>query len=280
MQVIGTDVSDRSLAKTPSGVLASRLHREFELPPAVGRAIVGLARECLLGEIPPSPGRLVFFCASRKARHGVPLTDQLKVRVTLTLLSGDEDVEVMGAHGPGALRRQRVLRLTDEAYGQGGLLTQEDLALLLGVSSRTIRTDVQALVQAGFTVHTRGYDHDIGRGVSHKTRIVDLFLAGCTYDEIIRRTRHSASAIRRYVTTFGRMLLLLEKGIESSLALSRILQQSERLTLEYLSLYEHYLVDGAWPPAYVELVEQLRSPAPVEKKESAGGGVDATDEPE
>lgn len=277
MQVISTDVFDRCLAKTPEGVLASRLQREFEFSPAVGVAVCELARECLLGDLPPTPGKLVFFCASRKARHGVPLTEQMKVRVVLTLVGGREDVEVFRDHGPGSLRQQRVLRLTDEAYGQGGLLTQEDLALLLHVSSRTIRNDVQTLMSAGFTVHTRGYDHDIGRGVSHKTRIVDLFLAGLTYDEMMRRTRHSASAIRRYVTTFGRMLLLIEKGITSSLSLSRILQQSERLTLEYLSLYEKYLVDGAWPTAYEELVDHLRALNPVEKKESAGGGVDAID---
>ena len=131
------------------------------------------------------------------------------------------------------------------------------------------------LQNRGFTVHTRGNDHDIGRGVSHKTRIVDLYLAGLTYEEIMQRTRHSAVAIRRYITTFGRLLLLIDKGIKEPLALSRVLQQSERLTREYLDLYETHLTDdGSWPVAYSELLDQLRALDPAEKKESIGGVVD------
>lgn len=276
MQSTLSEVTDRCLSKTPEGMLSSRLQREFELSPAVSKGIVELASECLLGEIPATPGRLLFWCASRRARHGVPLTDQMKVCVSLTLMAGADDVALLRDQGPAALRQQRVLRLTEEAYGQGGLLTQEDLSLLLHVSTRTIRNDVKELMEAGFTVHTRGYDHDIGRGVSHKTRIVALFLAGLTYEEMMRRTRHSAGAIRRYVTSFGRLLLLLGKGFDDPLSLSRLLQQSERLTREYLALYEeHLLPQGIWPPAYLELVEQLRVLSPEEKKESAGGGVDA-----
>ena len=43
---------DRTLAKTPEGVLAGRLRQEFEFSPAMSLAVVELARECLLGEIP------------------------------------------------------------------------------------------------------------------------------------------------------------------------------------------------------------------------------------
>jgi biotin operon repressor len=275
------EVVDRSLAKTPEGVLASRLRQEFELSPAVSLAVVELASECLMGEIPRTPGKLLFDCASRRARHGVPLTEQAKVRVSLTLAGGRDDVEVFRVHGSSGLRQLRVLRLTEEAYDQGGLLTQEDLAYLLHVSSRTIRNDVKALVSAGNTVHTRGHDHDIGRGVSHKARIVDLYLLGFTYDEIMWRTRHSAGAIRRYVTTFSRMLLLIAKGVTASLPLSRLLQQSERLTREYLSLYGKYLQeDEGWPPVYEDLVDQLCALDGVEKKELVGGGVDAADDQE
>lgn len=277
MQTASSEVLGRCLSKTPEGVFAGRLRREFELSPALSEAIVELATECLREEIPRAPGRLVFYCASRKACHGVPLTDQMKVRVQLTYAGGHDDVALLHEQGPTKLRQLRVLRLTEEAYGQGGLLTQEDLSYLLHVSTRTIRNDVQALIADGNTVHTRGYDHDIGRGVSHKTRIVGLYLSGFTYNEMVLKTRHSARAIRRYVRTFGRMLLLIEKGITNSLALSRVLRQSDRLTQEYLSLYEQYLEDGAWPSAYEELVDQLRALDPEEKKESSGGGVNEAD---
>ena len=270
-------VGDGALSKTPEGVFRSRLRTEFEVSPAVGRAILELARECLFGEIPQTPGRLLFWCASRGARHGVPLEEQEKRRVVLTLVDGSDDLAVLREQGSSALRQLRVLRVTEEAYCQGGLLTQEDLAYLLHVSARTIRNDVKALVKDGQTVHTRGYDHDIGRGVSHKSRIVELYLCGFTYDEIMRRTRHSSAAIRRYVTTFGRMLLLIEKGFTTPVDLCHLLQISPRLAEEYLALFESYREGEVWPSIYADLLDQLRAlyPEAGEKKESAGGGFDA-----
>lgn len=65
-------VADRVLCKTPEGVFQSRLREEFELSPAVGRAIRELARECLFGEIPQTPGKLLFWCASGVRVTGFP----------------------------------------------------------------------------------------------------------------------------------------------------------------------------------------------------------------
>ncbi len=161
--------------------------------------------------------------------------------------------------------------MTEEAYHQGGLLTQEDLGRLLQVSSRTIRSDIAELVADGNRVHTRGYDHDIGPSISHKTRIVDLYLSGFTYDEIMRRTRHGPHSVKRYILTFGRVLLLLSREVTSVRELSRLLLQSERLTREYLALFEKYKEGEHWPAVYVELLEQLRALYPAKKKAGKGG---------
>ena len=190
----------------------------------------------------------MFLCASKKARHGKPLREQDMIRVELTLDNGIEDLDVLRLQGFKALRQLRILRLTEETYHQDGLLTQEDLARLLQVSSRTIRADIRDLQSDGNTVHTRGYDHDIGRGVSHKTRIVDLYLAGFTYDEIMRKIRHSAHSIKRYVCGFGRLLLLLSHDITDVSEISRLLYQSERLTDEYLDLFEQHKDGDRWSP--------------------------------
>ena len=151
------------------------------------------------------------------------------VRVELTLDLGTDDLDVLRVQGPVALRQLRILRLTEESYFQGGLLTQEDLGRLLQVSVRTVRRDIQSLVSDGNTVHTRGYEHDIGPGLSHKSRIVDLYLQGLTYAEIMLKTRHSAGSIKRYVGAFSRLLLLLSHEEFDLLTLSRLLHQSGRL---------------------------------------------------
>ena len=113
--------------------------------------------------------------------------------------------------------------------------------------------------------------YDIGRSVWHKTRIVDLYLSGLTYDEIMRRTRHSAHSIKRYVLTFGRLLFLLNRDVSSTRELSRLLNQSERLTREYLELFEKYKEGERWPQVYVELLEQLQALYPAKKKSQKGG---------
>jgi hypothetical protein len=53
--------------------------------------------------------------------------------------------------------------------------------------------------------------------------------------------------------------------------ISRLLGQSERLTLEYLELYERYKSGDHWPEVYVELLEQLKSLYPSKKKSGRGG---------
>jgi biotin operon repressor len=257
---------DRSLEKTPEQVFINSLRQEFELSPAESSGVLELAKRCLFGEVPQTLGKMRYLCASLKAKHGRPLSEQEMVRVELTLDGGVEDLDVLRTQGTRALRQLKIMRLTEEAYHQEGLLTQEDLGRLLQVSSRTIRSDIADLVSDGNTVHTRGYDHDIGRSVSHKTRIVALYLGGLTYDEIIRRTRHSAHAIKRYVCSFGRLLLLLSRNVTSVSELSRLLNQSERLTQEYLALFERHKPGEQWPPVYVELLEQLRALYPAKKK--------------
>ena len=265
---------DRSLEKTPERVFINSLRKEYELSPAESAGILELAKVCLFGQLPHSLGRLKFLCASRKAKHGKPLSEQEMVRVTLTIDDGIEDLEVLKLQGFKALRQKKVLRLTDEAYEQGGLLTQEDLARLLQVSSRTIRSDISELTSDGNTIHTRGFDHDIGRGISHKTRIVDLYLSGYAYAAIMRQTRHGAHSIKRYVSTFGRLLLLINHDISDLSELSRLLNQSERLSQEYLTLYEKHKKGDKWPAVYVELLEQLKALYPAKKKSVNYGGAD------
>lgn len=261
---------DRSLEKTPEQIFINSLRKEFELSPAESQGVLELAKSCLFGELPKVLGKMKYLCASKKAKHGKPLSEQDMVRVEITLDGGIEDLDVLRIQGLSALRQLKIMRITEEAYNQGGLLTQEDLGRILQVTSRTIRSDILSIVSDGIRIHTRGYDHDIGRSLSHKSVIVDLFLSGYTYDEIIRRSRHSAHSIKRYVNTFGRMLLLISHGITENKEISRLLVQSEKLTKEYLELFEKYKKGDHWPEVYLELLEQLKALYPAKKKQSGG----------
>jgi len=100
-------------------------------------------------------------------------------------------------------------------------------------------------------------------------------LQGFTYDAIIQKTRHSAFSIKRYVCSFGRLLLLLNHGMTDVTEMSRLLGQSKRLTEEYVTLFEKYKQGEKWPQAYTELVEQLKSLYPSKpKSDKKKGGSD------
>ena len=256
---------DRSMEKTREQVFINSLRKEFELSPAESQGVLDLAQRCLFGDGPSNVGLIRFICASQKARHGKPLKEQDLLEVELSLDNGVDDLNVLRDQGSETLRQLKILRLTEEAYLQGGLLTQEDLGRMLQVSSRTIRKDMQVLQCDGNTIHTRGNDQDIGPGVSHKTHIIDLYLSGMTYHEIMQKTRHSAHAIKRYVSTFGRLLIMLNKGLKLS-EISRLLGCSERLTKEYLVLFNKYKQGDHWPTVYIELMDQLQVMYPAKKK--------------
>lgn len=262
---------DRILEKTPEQVFTNSLRKEFELSPAESKGILELAKSCLFGKIPETIGKIKYLCASRKARHGKPLREQDLIEVELTLDSGVDDLNVLKESGLKGLRQLKILRLTEEAWNQEGSLTQEDLARILQVTSRTIRADIRELHRDGNFIHTRGTDHDIGRSISHKSRIIELYLQGDTYEEIMRRSRHSAFSVRRYVCSFGRLLLLLDYGMEDIGEISRLLNQSERLTREYIEIYERNKKGDKWPEVYVDLLGQLKALYPSKKKSKKGG---------
>ena len=66
----------------------------------------------------------------------------------------------------------------------------------------------------------------------------------------MRRLHHSAYAIKRYIQTFGRVVMLTRKGLNVP-EIAHAVGISERLTQEYLGLYQRYDV----PEYQVRLAE-------------------------
>ena len=77
--------------------------------------------------------------------------------------------------------------------------------------------------------------------------------------------------MRRYISSFGRLLLLLDHGVTEVSELGRLLNQSERLTREYLVLFARHKRGAHWPAVYVELLDQLKALYPAKKKSPRGG---------
>jgi hypothetical protein len=178
---------------------------------------------------------MTFMAISGDTPPGRPIAESKREPINLTVDSPDDLVALR--YSVAALRRSKIQRLTQEAQEQGALLTQEDLARLLCASRSTVKRDIAHLRAEGIDVPTRGQVKDIGKGVSHKGRIVGDWLAGYTFSEIEQRRRHSIYSIERYCSDFQRVVRLHVYGL--GVAEIRVSTgMSERLIKEYLTLYE------------------------------------------
>lgn len=235
-------VIQRLVAKTPQQHFLRELREGFHYAPRVAQAILEEAQDHLLGDRHNdnlAAGQMSFILAERDAGHGRPLDETETTEVVWTIDAGAEDLQVLEAYDSIALRRVRILRLLDEALAQGAAATQEDLARALQTSVSTIKRDLAALRAEGIYLPSRGNLQGIGRGQTHKTRIVELWLQGLTYDQIARRTRHAVSSIKRYLNTFIRVVWLHRHDYTPE-QIAHLLQIGTALTAEYLALCERY----------------------------------------
>lgn len=105
----------------------------------------------------PPPGQLRVRLARADApAHRRPNPEET-VEVTWTVDAAEEDAALAEREGRVTLRRQRILRLLQQAQQAGALPAVADLAGALEVSSRTIRSDLSALREQGHAAPTRGH---------------------------------------------------------------------------------------------------------------------------
>ncbi len=86
---------------------------------------------------------------------------------------------------------------------------------------------------------TRGTKHDMGPGLSHKTIIIDLYFKGYTFTEIERQTNHSETSVKRYLLDFIQIASLYQQTFSKN-QIRLIAKRSDRLTREYIQLYDTY----------------------------------------
>jgi len=174
--------------------------------------LVGVVKEVYFHEPANGPlrsGQMRFECVGIGEGAGKPIRECRMQSVVLTLFEPQADRAECLEPGASALRRHRIQRLTEEAREQGGLLSQEDLALLLCSDVRTIRRDIRELRETKeIFVATRGQIKDIGPGVSHKGVAIRHWLEGMEPVEVARRINHTLKAVERYIHTFCRVVYL------------------------------------------------------------------------
>jgi len=194
-------------------------------------------------------GQIIFHAVSKDIPPGVPVEEMHLVSIRLTLYEAD-DCTIKNQQ---ELLDKRITRLSNEAYVQGTLLTQADMAILLGESTKTIMRHITELEKKDKLIPTRGKWKDIGPGVSHKKRILELYLKGYEYTDIERNTKHTGAAIMRYIKDFSRILVLTDEGFNDT-ELRIITGLSDKTIQEYKDLIEIYSTAD-----YQERLTQLRN---------------------
>jgi hypothetical protein len=236
-----SNTKNRLESKSVKNAIVTNISRDFNLTPLLAEAYFNQIKDYFLehADIKLSSGQIHYLAVDDREPAGKPVAACRKVSVFLTIHKPDEDLQVYADSGLTGLRQHRLLRITKEAIEQGALLSFEDIAFLLTTSTVTIKRDFASLRRNGKTIPTRGWHHDMGRGTTHKTQILDLYLSGYQFSEIEMRTHHSETAVQRYIQDFSRIILLFNQHL--SVDQIRIATGfSNRLIQEYISLFNRF----------------------------------------
>lgn len=209
--------------KTLKNALAQRLRKEF--PRLGGDRILNLCAEMILELVAQhlrplesvEHGQVVWMaisCQDPPARgKRIAHTDLIPVVLNLSTV---EDIDaILARQSPSERLRRKALRLCEQAYEQGGLLSNCDLAELLNKYDTQIASLMAAYErEQQRVVPRRATLHDVGTGLTHK-RIICLkrYAEGKSQDQIARETHHSLEAVDHYLGKFDRVRHCLEQGM-------------------------------------------------------------------
>jgi hypothetical protein len=201
------------------------------------------------------PGQVVWQAIEEGEPAGKPLSCCKFKHLRLTVFAIEEDREVKLHYGHSAKRGQQCMRIATEALDQGALLTQEDLAELLDSDVKTIRNDIKRYQQKhNILIPTRGNKKDIGPGITHRERTVELFLEGKDQVAIARDLKHSLKAVERYIQTFCRVVYA-QQQLRNSLKTALVVGVSVASVNRYLGVRDKYLKT----PEYKERIAEIEA---------------------
>lgn len=241
------------LDKSMSNALAHRIGKEF--PRIGGRRIRNLCAEMILEvvqeHLAPAEhihhGQIRWLAVSidDPPSRGKTIADTDLVPVLLDLHHSEDIHARLRRSVPSELLEQKAIRLSQQAFNQGGLLSNSDLAELLTNSEARISGVLSAYEKrTGTIVPRRANIHDVGTGVTHKLIICrKKFIDGLPSEIIARETIHSIEAVDRYLGQYSRVLYCRNLGMSSKETAS-VLNCSENLVNQYLTIVDEIDKNG------------------------------------
>lgn len=184
-------------------------------------------------------GQVLWLAVNRDVppARGQRIADAALVPVVLDLLTPDDVHALIERQSSTDRLLARALRLCQQAFEQGGLLGNCDLAVLLNTADSVIaRLLVEHERQTGQLVPRRATLHDVGTGLTHKRIICwKRYAEGKTSEQVARETYHSLEAVDRYLGMFDRVRHCRQQNMQSG-QIAYILNCSPALVHEYLAI--------------------------------------------
>ncbi len=220
---------------------SSHLAADFALSPAKLRAITDLVEEVLssLGT-DREAGQVIYWAVASDEPAGKPLCACRLVPVRLTYWDASDEPDPAlnrDANRLQDLKIARIQRFSQETKEAGGYLNYADLSYLLGIHTAALSRMVRE--HSPEPVPLRGSECDIGRGITHRTKVIELYLQMHTETEIVSRSGHSYEAIENYIKDFAKVLVLSERGLTPTM-IRRVTGRSMALVRAYLDLVKQY----------------------------------------
>lgn len=227
--------------------LIQRLGAEF--PRLGGPRILDLCAELILEVIDQhlvsservKHGQVLWSAINAQDRphRGQRATNTRTIPVILSLSDSADLEDRLEKKSWAEVRLQRAVRLCREAYQQGGLLSNIDLSLLLGLGDSHVASMlVDYEKEHNEIIPRRTTLHDMGSGVTHKRIICrKRHLEGKDPAQLARETWHTLEAVDRYLGQYDRVRHCRQQGMDTT-ETAHILACGERLVREYLQIDE------------------------------------------
>lgn len=232
-------VTDRLNEKTSLHAIQVELQQGYNLSPVEARVLARRVQELVDKQTGFSrqQGQVIYQAIAVDEPPGKALSQCRKVPVQLTIIT-EEDASLWAQRGPEAVRAARVRRWIYEALLQGGSLSQEDIACLLAVSTKTVKRIFAAFRHKGESLPSRGEIQDMGRGVSHKIPVVRKYVQDLSLSRISQQLgQHGVDSMARYLRHFALVMVLTDREL-SPAQMESIVGTSQNLVKEYQNLYK------------------------------------------
>ena len=164
--------------------------------------------------IKPYQTRVFAVDKNQKLGYGKTMAQTKLIPVTISIITHQELLELSSGKYLKNLRPNIVARILKEAYSQGGVLSFNDVAIICGTSNVTIKEAVRKYYEQhpDEVLPHIGTIFDCGATLTHKRKIIKLYLSGLLTKEISQRTNHHPFNVDNYIRSFEQIRGLYEDG--------------------------------------------------------------------